>query len=112
MSIQLSGLRAWTIQRISAIYIALFTLAVMVAVLYTGMPENHLAWRDLLSSPFINLSVMAFFLALLMHAWVGARDVIIDYVHPLGARLTVLALAAVFLIVCGLWSARVLLNLF
>jgi succinate dehydrogenase / fumarate reductase membrane anchor subunit len=112
VSIQLSGLRAWTIQRISAIYIALFTLAVMVAVLFNGVPEDHQAWRALLSSPFINLSVMAFFLAVLLHAWVGARDVIIDYVHPLGARFTVLVLAAVFLIVCGLWAARLLLNLF
>ncbi len=109
---QLSGLRAWTIQRISAIYIALFTFAVMIGLLMNGMPADHTAWKALLSSPLVNLAVMAFFLALLMHAWIGARDVIIDYVHPLAARFTVLALAAVFLIVCGLWAARVLLNLF
>ncbi len=109
---QLSGLRAWTIQRISAIYIALFTFAVMTGLLMNGMPADHAAWKALLSSPLVNLAVMAFFLALLMHAWIGARDVIIDYVHPLAARFTVLALAAIFLIVCGLWAARVLLNLF
>jgi succinate dehydrogenase / fumarate reductase membrane anchor subunit len=109
---QLSGLRAWTIQRISAIYIALFTLTVMFALVFKGMPAHHMAWRELLSTPLVNLAVMTFFLALLMHAWVGARDVIIDYVHPLAARFTALAVAAVFLIVCGLWAARVLLNLF
>jgi succinate dehydrogenase / fumarate reductase membrane anchor subunit len=109
---QLSGLRAWTIQRISAIYIALFTLTVMIALVFKGMPADHMAWRELLSTPLVNLAVMTFFLALLMHAWVGARDVIIDYVHPLAARFTSLAVAAIFLIVCGLWAARVLLNLF
>ena len=107
---QLSGLRAWTIQRISAIYIALFTIVVFVAVMINGVPDSHAAWKALLASPFINLAILAFVVALLMHAWVGARDVIIDYVHPLGARFTVLALAAISLIVCGLWSARVLLN--
>ena len=108
---QLSGLRAWTIQRLSAIYIALFTLVVMIALVVKGLPPDHTAWKELLSSPLVNLAVMTFFLALLLHAWVGARDVIIDYVHPLAARFTALAVAAVFLIVCGLWAARVLLNL-
>lgn len=107
---QLSGLRAWTIQRISAIYMALFIIVASIAVLIGGMPASHADWKALLASPFINLAVMAFIVALLMHAWVGARDVIIDYVHPLAARFTVLALAAVFLIVCGLWAARVLLR--
>jgi succinate dehydrogenase / fumarate reductase membrane anchor subunit len=107
---QLSGLRAWTIQRISAIYIALFTIVVFAAVLINGVPASHAEWKALLASPFINLAIMTFIVALLLHAWVGARDVIVDYVHPLGARFTVLALAAIFLIVCGLWAARVLLN--
>ena len=31
-----------------------------------------------------------FFLALLLHAWIGVRDVVIDYVHNFSARLTVL----------------------
>ena len=109
---QLSGLRAWTIQRISAIYMALFTLAVMIGLLLDGMPADHTAWRESLSSPLVNLAVTTFILALLLHAWIGARDVIIDYVHPLAARFTALAIAAIFLIVCGLWAARVLLNLF
>ena len=109
---QLSGLRAWTIQRVSAIYIALFTFVVMIALVLKGIPADHAAWKELLSSPLVNLAVMTFFLALLMHAWVGARDVIIDYVHPLATRFTVLVLADIFLIVCCLWAARVLLNLF
>lgn len=107
---QLSGLRAWTIQRISAIFIALFTIVVFAAVMINGIPDSHAAWKALLSSPFVNLAILTFVVALLMHAWVGARDVIVDYVHPTGIRLTVLSLAAIFLIVCGLWAARVLLN--
>ena len=107
---QLSGLRAWTIQRISAIYIALFTFFVMAGALVNGIPDSHEAWKALLASPFNNLAILAFIVALLLHAWVGARDVIVDYVHPLAARLTVLALAAIYLIVCGLWAARVMIN--
>ena len=106
----MSGLRAWTIQRISAIYIAIFSVAVFIGTLVNGLPDSHEGWTGLLGSPFYNLATLAFIVALLLHAWVGARDVIVDYVHPLAARFTVLSLAAVFLIVCGLWAARVLIN--
>ena len=53
---------------------------------------------------------LLFVAALLIHAWVGIRDIILDYVHPFGARLVVLSLFALMLITSGLWAARVLFN--
>jgi len=46
---------------------------------------------------------------LLIHGWVGLRDVTLDYIHHLGLRLMVLTLTAVLLIGCGFWAVRILI---
>jgi succinate dehydrogenase / fumarate reductase membrane anchor subunit len=48
--------------------------------------------------------------ALLLHAWVGVRDVILDYVKPLPLRAGLLVLVALVLAAEGLWAARLLLG--
>jgi succinate dehydrogenase / fumarate reductase membrane anchor subunit len=46
----------------------------------------------------------------LLHAWVGVRDVVLDYVHPLGLRLAVLGAAVAGLVFLGLWTALILVS--
>jgi succinate dehydrogenase / fumarate reductase membrane anchor subunit len=48
--------------------------------------------------------------ALLAHAWVGVRDVVLDYIGPLALRLAVLALAAAGLVLLGLWTALIVVS--
>ena len=45
-----------------------------------------------------------------MHAWVGVRDVLIDYVHPAALRFGLLALLALALLATALWAFMVLLS--
>lgn len=108
MSRRLSGLNAWLVQRVSAVYLGLFVLIAGLALLVAGPPESQEQWRVLLARPGVNLAVILFFLALIAHGWVGIRDVIVDYVKPTGARFAVLALFAVGLFACGLWALRIL----
>jgi succinate dehydrogenase / fumarate reductase membrane anchor subunit len=103
----LTGLRAWVVQRVSAIYLALFIIYCLVAAL-TADEFSYSTWRDWLSQPFANIAVGLFFLALLLHAWVGVRDILLDYVHHTGWRFALLSLFAVTLLAMGLWVARVL----
>ena len=42
--------------------------------------------------------------AVLVHAWVGIRDVVLDYVHPFALRMAVLGSAAVGLAVLAAWT--------
>jgi succinate dehydrogenase / fumarate reductase membrane anchor subunit len=51
---------------------------------------------------------LIFFAALLLHAWVGLRDVVLDYVRPAAARVAVFALLSLVLTAQGLWVARML----
>lgn len=108
MSAGLSGLRAWLAQRLSAVYLGAYFLTAMLAI--ASHPHlDYATWRGWLSNPWVLLSTGVFFVALLAHAWIGIRDILMDYVHPLWLRITAYGLVMVFLLACGLWAARILL---
>ena len=107
MSRKVSGFRAWLIQRISAIYLAVYFIYLFIHF-YQSPPVEYAQWRSWLADPIISISMALFFLALLMHAWIGVRDVVLDYVHPLILRLTVLTVIVILLIGCGFLVLRTL----
>jgi succinate dehydrogenase / fumarate reductase, membrane anchor subunit len=51
---------------------------------------------------------MMFFAALLYHAWVGMRDIIMDYVKPTGIRLLLQVGVGLMLIFYLVWAASIL----
>ena len=107
MSRQASGFKAWVIQRVTAVYIALFVLYAVVHFAVDA-PADVTAWRAWMASPVVSMALLLFFAALLMHAWIGIRDVLIDYVQPLSIRVVVLSAFATALIGTGLWVAQVI----
>lgn len=102
-----TGLRAWMVQRISAIYVAIF-LIYAVAVLLLAPPAGYAEWRDWLAAPAMGVATLLFFVALLLHVWVGLRDILIDYVPVTALRVTLLSAVAFGLVACGLWAAQIL----
>jgi succinate dehydrogenase / fumarate reductase membrane anchor subunit len=50
-------------------------------------------------------------LALVMHAWVGVRDIWMDYVKPVGVRLTLHVLTILWLVSCFIYSVKVVWGL-
>ncbi len=107
MRIVLTGLRAWLVQRASAIYLLLFILFFIGHFLFDP-PRDFGAWRDWVAQPWIGVAILSAFVALLLHAWVGLRDVILDYVHPTGLRAGALGLLRGALVATGLWMFRLL----
>jgi succinate dehydrogenase / fumarate reductase membrane anchor subunit len=108
MSRRASGLKAWLIQRLSAVYLALFGLYL---ALYFALvpPPDHAALVAWAASPWVALGLLVFIPVLLAHAWVGSRDVLIDYVKPIGLRVTLLALLALVFLASGLWALQALI---
>jgi len=96
------------LQRVSAVYMALFMVYFLGALLFC-QPSGYEDWRAWITSPVMSLATTTFFLALLAHAWVGMRDVFLDYIKPFILRLTLLTLLAVSLLVMALWVIRILL---
>ena len=108
MSRKVSGFRAWVIQRATAIYLAIYFIYLLLHFAIEP-PVNYEAWRSWLDDPYVSIGAAIFFLSLLLHAWIGVRDVVIDYVHPLGIRLAVLSLVALVLLASGFWLFRSLI---
>lgn len=109
MSRQAHGLRAWLLQRFTAVYIGLYILVVGFWFLWQP-PAGHAQWRAWLGAPLANLATALFIATLLLHAWVGVRDIIIDYVRHAGLRVSLMALVALMLGGTGLWSLRVVFS--
>jgi succinate dehydrogenase / fumarate reductase membrane anchor subunit len=103
----LSGLRAWLVQRVTAVYLTGFT-GYVAARLALAPPETLAEWSAWVRGPVMSTATALFFCALLLHAWVGVRDVVLDYVHHAGLRLGALALLALALAAQALWALRVL----
>jgi succinate dehydrogenase / fumarate reductase membrane anchor subunit len=108
MSRKASGLKAWAIQRLSAIYIGLFSLY-LVAVLLFAAPTDYPAWKAWIGGPVVSVALLLLVLSVLMHAWIGVRDILIDYVHPIAVRAALLGLVALALVAMGLWAAQALI---
>ncbi len=108
MSRGAQGLRAWLVQRVTAVYLGLFTLYLLFHML-TSAPADFTQWSAWMGCPLVAIGMAMYIIAMLMHAWVGIRDVLIDYVHPVSVRLPLLGAMAFLLLGCGLWALRALL---
>ncbi len=81
------GLRDWLAQRITAVIIAVYAV-IAVVVLLSGKPINYPVWKDLFAQGWMRVATLLFAVSVAWHAWVGVRDILMDYVKPDGLRLT------------------------
>ena len=104
----LKGLSPWVVQRVSAVFLALFCIYILVNV-YCIEVVSYQAWMAWLFAPLNIILVGLSSIALLFHAWVGMRDVVLDYIHPVLLRILILVIFASILVACGIWITRILL---
>jgi succinate dehydrogenase / fumarate reductase membrane anchor subunit len=103
------GLNDWLLQRLTAIYLACFLVYLLLHFLV--QPQHTFQeWHDWVTRPAMIMATAMFILAVLVHGWVGMRDVVLDYVHSISLRITVLSLIALALIGCGIWALRILVQ--
>lgn len=105
MSRAAQGLRAWLLQRFTAIYLGLYLVILLAYIAYQA-PFDYEQWRALLAQPLMSIGTALFALATLLHAWVGVRDVLMDYVHAVWLRLLLMAASALMLLGSLLWVLR------
>lgn len=104
------GLRDWLAQRITAVLMALFTIVLVVQVLFGG-PLGYDSWSGIFSAQWMKFLTFVVILAMLYHAWVGMRDLFMDYIKPVGIRLALHVFAIVWLVGCAGWAIQVLWRL-
>jgi len=101
------GLRDWLLQRLTAVVMLVYTV-LAIAVACWRAPASYADWKALFAGGFARVATMLFVVALLYHAWVGMRDILMDYVKPAGLRLAFEAAVGVALAGYLVWAASIL----
>ena len=75
------GFKGWLLQRVSAFLILTYILYAVAMLLYI-QPSSHSDWVGFFNSTVTKYLTLLAFLATFYHAWVGSKDIIMDYVKP------------------------------
>ncbi len=105
------GIRDWLGQRVTAVLMALFTLTVLASVLFTKGPITYTSWSGIFSGQCMKFLTFVTIIALLYHAWIGIRDIWMDYIQPVSIRLSLQVFSIVWLVGCAGWAVQVLWRL-
>lgn len=101
------GLRDWLAQRITAIVMTLYTLLFVAVV--AGMPQfDYVHWKALWAAPLMRYATLLFMASLAVHAWVGVRNIFMDYIKPVGLRLALHVVVILALVGYAAWSVQIL----
>jgi succinate dehydrogenase / fumarate reductase, membrane anchor subunit len=105
------GFRDWLAQRVTAVLMALFTVVLLLQVLLGG-PMGYDKWAGIFSAQWMKVFTFVVIVSLLYHAWVGMRDIWMDYVTSVvWLRLTLQIFTIVWLVGCAGWAIQVLWRL-
>ena len=101
------GLRDWLAQRVTAIVMVAYVAILLISFL-TGSNFSYEGWAGLFAQQGFKLFSLVTFVALFYHAWVGVRDIWMDYVKSAGLRLTLQIATMLWLIACAAWTVQIL----
>jgi succinate dehydrogenase / fumarate reductase, membrane anchor subunit len=104
------GLKDWLSQRITAVLMAVFTLVLIAQVVF-GAKMSYAKWSGIFSSQWMKVLTFVVIVSMLIHVWVGMRDIWMDYVKPVGVKLTLQVFTLVWLVGCAGWAIQVLWRL-
>ncbi|MEO6353139.1 MAG: succinate dehydrogenase, hydrophobic membrane anchor protein [Burkholderiaceae bacterium] len=101
------GWKDWLAQRVTAIVMAIYTVLLLVLFL-AGSNFSYEGWAGLFTHQWFKLATFVTFLALFYHAWVGVRNIWMDYVKPVSVRIVLQVATLLWLIACAGWTAQIL----
>jgi len=104
------GMRDWLSQRVTAVLMAVYTVVLLAQVLMPG-PLDYYRWSAIFSAQWMKVLTFVIVVAFAWHAWVGVRDIWMDYVKPVALRLALQVLTIVWLVGCAGWAVQVLWRL-
>lgn len=104
------GFNSWLQQRITAIIMLVVSLVFLgfVFITATSVDSNLTSWQNLFSCVITKVVVQVFFVALLLHAWVGVRDIWMDYIQCTALKLTLHILTILWLVMSLVYSIKVI----
>lgn len=101
------GFGDWLAQRITAIVMAVFTVVLLVAF-FSARNFSYDGWAGLFAQAWMKVATLLALVALVYHAWVGMRDIWMDYVKSTALRLTLQVGTIVWLVACAAYAVMFL----
>ena len=101
------GTGTWLLQRATAVALAL-ALPGLAIYFLAALPFDFSGWQALFAPLWLRVLMLLTMAALALHAWVGMRDIFMDYVHHTGLRLALYLAVIVTLAGSVAWLAATL----
>ncbi|CAJ0783064.1 hypothetical protein LMG18090_01527 [Ralstonia mannitolilytica] len=101
------GLKDFLAQRVTAVIMAVYTIVLLAAFLLSK-DTSYQSWAGLFANQWMKLLTFLALLSIAYHAWIGVRDIWMDYVKPVAVRLTLQVLTILWLVGCAGYAAQIL----
>ena len=101
------GLKEWVGQRFTAIIMSAYTV-ILTTLLYYHRPINYESWRHIFGSWWMKILTLLFLFSVFYHAWVGVRDIFMDYIGHKVLRSILQKLVVFALTAYAVWTIVIL----
>jgi succinate dehydrogenase / fumarate reductase membrane anchor subunit len=101
------GLRDWLVQRATAVVLAIYLIGLAVLVV-SSRPIDYDTWAGIFAPLGMKIATLIAFVALAYHAWIGMRDVWMDYVRSTAVRMALQLATILWLAACLAWAVQIL----
>lgn len=101
------GFRDWLVQRLTAVVMLAYTVALLAAIVLMPVHDFE-SWRQFFQCAWVRVLSSVTVVALMWHAWIGVRDIWMDYVKPVALRVTLHTLTLCWLVGGLIYSMKVL----
>lgn len=98
------GLRDWAMQRITAVVMIVYTVVFLFFLFGLIGAEDYTQWKLFFDKVWVKVFTQTTFIALFLHAWVGMRDLWMDYIKPFYLRLLLQSGTIIWLVLCAVYS--------
>jgi succinate dehydrogenase / fumarate reductase membrane anchor subunit len=105
------GFSDWAWQRATAITMVIYSLLLVVRFFVDAPSAGFEGWHDWFLPAWFRAVTLLFLWALIYHAWLGVREILMDYVHHIGIRAKLQSLFGLVLVGDAVWAAYIVWSL-
>ncbi|KTD26093.1 succinate dehydrogenase, hydrophobic membrane anchor protein [Legionella israelensis] len=101
-----NGLKDWLIQRITAVYFAVYSLVVVFYLLLKPQLQ-YSEWHALFANTWFEIATIIALITLTLHAWIGVWTVTTDYIKSTALRISVQLFIVLWLSAQFIWGLMI-----
>ena len=105
------GFSDWAWQRATAIFMVIYSVLLAARFFIDAPGPGYAGWHAWFAPLLFRGLTLLFLWALIYHAWLGVKEILMDYVHNIGIRAKLQSLFGFVLVGDAIWAAYILWSL-